>query len=288
VIDLQSELCRYRQIDDGTAGYVFKPLRRSEHDANELLLEMKAGEINFGCDGFFQLRSRIPRITGVWSPDIPWLAEPVLKLDPGTRLITITPTGTGGWEYEHTWIAGGRLFFQPRKKCFSAPPGLSLTDAVWAFKPVTYQSAQLTFTISKHLWFTRKPGGCITLAFEDVRGSIFIGPESVRFTGLPEFVFDESGALIVRSDGDTGVEYEVTAVPSRGAVLRIMFEPISYTSMGTRPVKQGSTDKVCPICFDSFKAGETAAETPCKHHFHLNCLLRWGKRECPYCRGSLE
>jgi hypothetical protein len=38
----------------------------------------------------------------------------------------------------------------------------------------------------------------------------------------------------------------------------------------------------CSICLEE----EADIITPCKHYFHQNCLLEWGK-SCPMCRGNI-
>merc|ERR1719362_114821 len=53
----------------------------------------------------------------------------------------------------------------------------------------------------------------------------------------------------------------------------------------------------CPICAESFSGSDRAEggppmiviRTPCRHHYHQECLLRWCKNhlDCPICRRQL-
>ena len=47
----------------------------------------------------------------------------------------------------------------------------------------------------------------------------------------------------------------------------------------------------CPICFESYHAGEEIAwskNEQCQHAFHLNCIMGWllDNDECPMCRAK--
>jgi hypothetical protein len=45
----------------------------------------------------------------------------------------------------------------------------------------------------------------------------------------------------------------------------------------------------CPICLKQFEEGETSSRLPCRHSFHLSCLLPWLQKtsSCPLCRAEL-
>ena len=46
---------------------------------------------------------------------------------------------------------------------------------------------------------------------------------------------------------------------------------------------------VCPICLFP-GTHRNFRETPCRHLFHVNCLVQWmtlGNRQCPLCRSNL-
>jgi hypothetical protein len=57
-------------------------------------------------------------------------------------------------------------------------------------------------------------------------------------------------------------------------------------------IKGENKQSSCCICFEEFEETVSVRETPCKHLFHDNCILKWIKLkidqpECPYCRSSL-
>jgi len=45
----------------------------------------------------------------------------------------------------------------------------------------------------------------------------------------------------------------------------------------------------CPICLKAFEVGEERSPLPCKHSFHIDCLLPWLQKtsSCPLCRAEL-
>jgi len=45
----------------------------------------------------------------------------------------------------------------------------------------------------------------------------------------------------------------------------------------------------CPICLKKFEVGEEKSSLPCKHGFHMDCLLPWLQKtsSCPLCRAEL-
>lgn len=49
----------------------------------------------------------------------------------------------------------------------------------------------------------------------------------------------------------------------------------------------------CAVCVEEFKASTVVRETPCKHVFHDDCLMKWVKQkiedpECPVCRALIK
>ena len=53
------------------------------------------------------------------------------------------------------------------------------------------------------------------------------------------------------------------------------------------PFKDG--DKECSICMEKFKKNDMVTDIKCKHLFHKDCIMEWGKykNECPNCRDKL-
>ena len=45
----------------------------------------------------------------------------------------------------------------------------------------------------------------------------------------------------------------------------------------------------CPICMEKFKKDDMVTDIKCKHLFHKDCIMEWGKykNECPNCRDKL-
>ena len=130
--------------------------------------------------------------------------------------------------------------------------------------------------------------GATTLVFEEIQGPIFQGATRGIYVGIPEISFDDSGSLIVRSNGDLIYQFEVEARAAGPRRLEIVFTATGFTAAGTVPVEAGPDDDKCPICFDEYTPGEQLAETRCKHRFHLSCIRRVEGRKCPLCRGPLD
>ncbi|OHT16074.1 hypothetical protein TRFO_42077 [Tritrichomonas foetus] len=70
-------------------------------------------------------------------------------------------------------------------------------------------------------------------------------------------------------------------------------QPLTPTGFDHRRVNvnEQKDGLVCPICYESFKAGEPVCELPCKHVFHDSCVRSWFQHEastCPMCRSSLK
>ena len=45
----------------------------------------------------------------------------------------------------------------------------------------------------------------------------------------------------------------------------------------------------CSVCKDQFEINQKIKKIPCKHHFHLECIMPWLKERnsCPVCRYEL-
>ena len=48
-------------------------------------------------------------------------------------------------------------------------------------------------------------------------------------------------------------------------------------------------NKECSICKEKFKKDDMVTDIKCKHLFHKDCIMEWGKykNECPNCRDEL-
>ena len=48
-------------------------------------------------------------------------------------------------------------------------------------------------------------------------------------------------------------------------------------------------DKECSICMEKCKIDDMVTDIKCKHLFHKECIMEWGKykNECPNCREKL-
>ncbi len=48
-----------------------------------------------------------------------------------------------------------------------------------------------------------------------------------------------------------------------------------------------NTPRECSICLDSGGDPDKWFTTTCKHSFHLECINKWTKATCPYCRQRM-
>ena len=60
-------------------------------------------------------------------------------------------------------------------------------------------------------------------------------------------------------------------------ILKIKFTPFK------------DNDKECSICMEKCKKDDMVTDIKCKHVFHKDCIMEWGKykNECPNCRDKL-
>ena len=286
-IDFSNEICNYRQIERNEAGYFFEYRPRSEASPDDFRFLIRGGSVTlYEFEVTFIIS--VNRPGKLWSPEALWFGTPVLAMLPNAKSFSITPRGEDSWEYSHVWeyTEANKAVLQftllPRR--LTAPEGLLLTDRVWLFTSV----AQGGFTVRKDGWMMKGAGEDFTLVFEDVKDRIFDGPQQGLFIGLPEVSFDDSDNLVVRSNGDVRVQFNVEIYPFPEGRLEIVFTLADYASVGSVPVQAGPDEDPCPICMEEYKPGTMMAETRCKHRFHLSCLRRVTQRRCPLCRGSLN
>jgi hypothetical protein len=43
----------------------------------------------------------------------------------------------------------------------------------------------------------------------------------------------------------------------------------------------------CSICLESVKKNDKIYKLNCGHIFHIDCLNKWNKNTCPYCRSNI-
>ena len=287
-LDFSTRLCRYRQVNLGEPGYLFELVGRSHSYPNELVIQ-------FSRAGDTWENTRLATVSSkgrLWSPSHRWLAAPVLKVDPETWRMTITPSGERGFEYTHKWRAVNgvqTLQFEALPIRLAVTADLSLTDQRWEFVPAASGNSRNTrLSLKQGKWLSRSDDGCLILLFEDVSGPVFTGATSGVYIGIPAAPIDESGRLTVVSNKDARFQFNVESSQTGAHSLTIKFTPTGYSAVGSSPLVIEKTGEECPVCLESFAVSETVAETLCKHRFHLECLSKVIGRRCPYCRGSLD
>ena len=289
-LDFTTELCAYRQVDQEESGYLFEPVGKYESSVGSLVFKFERGELMFESLLVTRLTS-LTRADKYWSPNHRWQAAPEVKLDPETRRITITPSGAKGWEYSHKWEVirgeGASLVFSKMDKKLAVPAGFRLTDTVWEFPHASGDEEGPTLSMWSAGWVHKDPSGFMILRFHSFTGEPFSEPHGAIYRGIPEASVDESGSLIVRSNGDDRFTFGIDIRMPLWGGLEIVFSPISYSATGSVPVVIEEPGERCPICLVDFEEKETVAETLCKHRFHIACLVRAETRNCPLCRGSL-
>lgn len=289
-LDFTTELCAYRQVEQEEAGYLFEPVKKYESILGALVFKIQRGQLSFETLLVTRLTS-LKRAEKYWSPNHRWLAAPEVKLDPETRRITITPSGARGWEYSHEWEVirgeGVSLVISEMNKKLIVPPGFRLADNVWEFPHANGDEEGPTLSMWSAGWVYKDQTGIMILRFDSFTGEPFSEPHKAVYKGIPEATVDESGSLIVRSNGDDRFTFGIDIRMPLWGGLEIVFSPISYSAAGSVPIVVEEPGERCPICLVDFEEKETVAETLCKHRFHIACLVRAETRNCPLCRASL-
>ena len=291
-LDFSVEICMYRQVPFEEFGYAFERVRRSESNANSFEIEIKDGRIGSYKDDVFRFKTSAMSLENVWSPAGRWLAAPVIAIDTETKRITITPSGERGWEYTHIWyyesMNSASLYILDPKHRLELSGSMSLGSPFWEFTPVVSDSNEPKVTILKDRWMQRESGS-VVLSFFEVQGMLFNGETSIVYQGIPKISLEESGRLTVQSDGDTRFLFRATLVYLDEESVQVRFAPIGSAVLGSVDIQADENEEAtCVICFDNLTADTAVVETKCKHKFHLDCLRRVEKRECPYCRGSFD
>ena len=50
--------------------------------------------------------------------------------------------------------------------------------------------------------------------------------------------------------------------------------------------QKNKEERMCSICFDEI-TNNTIYITKCKHIFHIYCIRKWNKNNCPMCRSNI-
>ena len=63
-----------------------------------------------------------------------------------------------------------------------------------------------------------------------------------------------------------------------------------YERFPIKEATKNSTESQCAVCIQNYKVGDQVFFLPCKHHFHINCIMPWFKSNhvCPNCRYDLN
>ncbi|KAE8713284.1 Vacuolar ATP synthase catalytic subunit-related / V-ATPase-related / vacuolar proton pump-related [Hibiscus syriacus] len=89
----------------------------------------------------------------------------------------------------------------------------------------------------------------------------------------------------IRGSGwDILLQYLSENDPNRYGTLPAQKEAVE--AMPTITVEENSQ---CPVCLEEFEIGNEAKEMPCKHKFHVGCIIPWLElhSSCPVCRFQL-
>jgi hypothetical protein len=269
--------------------YAFELLRRDQSYAEEVHIRRIKGNFNFNQGAEFRLV--VASYTGdLFNPKVVWPSEP--RLNAQTRQIIILPSGKRKWHYSHTWekLPNGEavLTFKATARKLAVPMGLQLTDRVWDFVPAPEAFTGSVASIAMGRWLDEWKDGSFLLLFEQVSGPLFTGNQESVIEGVPTMALTVEGGLRVRTSGDSRYKYHVQVRAEQNGVVSVGFQPDEYTALGTYEVKVEGSDIACSICMEDFAIGDSAAETPCKHKFHKDCLRLWTEKVCPNCRGSLK
>jgi len=68
------------------------------------------------------------------------------------------------------------------------------------------------------------------------------------------------------------------------------FEINEYYKMCKKNCKYKIADKIlddCSICLNRIEIGNKIYVLKCNHIFHVECLNKWNKNTCPYCRSQI-
>ncbi|KAG2263144.1 hypothetical protein Bca4012_080394 [Brassica carinata] len=98
-------------------------------------------------------------------------------------------------------------------------------------------------------------------------------------------------------DGNSFGDY--LARPELDHLLRSLADNDLIRRQGTLPARKEAVDNLptvkiceplqCSVCLDEFDKGCEAKEMPCKHKFHIRCIVPWLElhSSCPVCRYEL-
>ena len=297
-LDFSMIIRRYRP----DSGFEFVPLGRTERSDSEFEVMLKEGEVKrflIAADGSINLPVRPPvggnfRAHRVAPGPAQWTGEPVLSIDPDSGIMRISPSLDGEvWTYSCGWQRVNtqypRLVFSALPKRLQIDPSalIDLTSSEWTLRSAADDWTGLTATIRKDAYLTRYPDGSIDLMLEYVEGPIFSTGGPLRYVGRPTISVNHEGDLVVRSDGDTRLDFYVEVFQDPAGPLHVIFRPSEFMAVGSRPAVVSETGDACAICLEEYGVGEIIAETVCNHRFHLECLERTRGMACPLCRGSL-
>ncbi|XP_018009129.1 E3 ubiquitin-protein ligase RNF181 [Hyalella azteca] len=58
----------------------------------------------------------------------------------------------------------------------------------------------------------------------------------------------------------------------------------------TITIDEAGTSQQCPVCLKQYELSEKCHQLPCKHLFHITCVLPWLNKtnSCPMCRHELK
>ncbi|CAH8336968.1 unnamed protein product [Eruca vesicaria subsp. sativa] len=97
------------------------------------------------------------------------------------------------------------------------------------------------------------------------------------------------------SDHESSVIRDYLAGPELNHLLRSLTD----NDQGTLPARKEAVENLptvkvcetlqCSVCLDEFEKGSEAKEMPCKHKFHIRCIVPWLELHgsCPVCRYEL-
>ncbi|RID71584.1 hypothetical protein BRARA_C03512 [Brassica rapa] len=105
-----------------------------------------------------------------------------------------------------------------------------------------------------------------------------------------EIELDRAAILQLIQDTDRIFDRLLHSVDDDDSIRRQWTLPARNEAVGNLPTVKVCEPLTCSVCLEDFAKGSEAKEMPCKHKFHIQCIVPWLElhSSCPVCRYVLS